>query len=132
MSVPKTKLWTTCSLLAVYFLCFILVILRWINLFDPGVWVIHESINAHITNFTLSLMGCTLIGYVLLAFGKGYTAVCWVGGLAALANVVYEGWLPFLNTLDWVDAVYGIVGVAVGMIYLYFVGKYGFVRAEGN
>ena len=25
-----------------------------------------------------------------------------------------------------------IVGVAVGMLYLYYVGKYGFVRAEGN
>ena len=37
---------------------------------DENVFVITKEINSHITNFTISLMLCTLIGYLLLCYRK--------------------------------------------------------------
>ena len=128
MPTLKQKSITTISLLSIFILCFLLVIIRWINIFNEDIYVISEEINSHITNFTLSLLLCTLIGYVLLLTNKKYVSNIMVGILLVLANFVYEMFLPILNTTDIIDALYGLVGVAISLVYLYFIGKYGFIR----
>ena len=128
MRTLKQKSITTISLVSIFILCFLLVIIRWINIFNEDIYVISETINSHITNFTLSLLLCTLIGYVLLLTSKKYVSNIMVGILLVLTNFIYEMFLPILNTTDIIDALYGLAGVAISLVYLYFIGKYGFIR----
>ena len=125
MRKAKTKLWVTISLLAIYITCFVLVAIRWINIFNEDIYVINENINSHITNFTLSVLLCTLIGYFLFLANKKFKFTFFAGCLLIVANFIYEIFLPLLNTTDIVDALYGLVGVTVSLVYLYFIGKYG-------
>lgn len=126
MKKVKTKRGATISLLVVYFLCFVLVIIRWMNIFNENIYVINENINSHITNFTLSVLLCTMTGYFLFLAGKRFHSTLIIGCVLIIANFVYEIFLPVVNTTDIVDAIYGVVGVIISLIYLYFIGKYGF------
>ena len=128
MQTLKQKSFTTTSLLSIFALCFLLVIIRWLNIFNEDIYVISVEINSHITNFTLSLMMCTLIGYLLLLAGKKYVSTIMVGILLTVVNFIYEIFLPILNTTDIIDALYGLVGVVISLVYLYFIYKYGFIR----
>ena len=128
MQTLKQKSFTTTSLLSIFALCFLLVIIRWLNIFNEDIYVISVEINSHITNFTLSLMMCTLIGYLLLLAGKKYVSTIMVGILLTVVNFIYEIFLPILNTTDIIDALYGLVGVVISLMYLYFIDKYGFIR----
>lgn len=100
------------------------------NIFNKNIYVINESINSHITNFTLSVLVCTLIGYFLFLTGKKYRFAFIIGCLLIAANFIYEMFLPVLNTADIVDAWYGLAGVVMSLLYLYLVGKYGYEREE--
>ena len=128
MKPLKSTPFTTISILTVFALCFGLIIIRWINIFNPDVYVISKAINSHITNFTISLLLSVLIGYFLLTYGKGFLSVLIVGGAVALANGIYELCLPILNTCDSIDALYGLAGVAVSLAYLYLLDKIGFEK----
>ena len=126
MKKLETKLSTSISLVSIFIFCFILVVIRWINIFNSYIFVINETINSHITNFTLSVLLCVLIGYLLQLFGKKYNSNIIVGMVIILSNFIYEIFLPILNTTDIVDAVYGLVGTIISLIYLYIFSKYGF------
>ena len=126
MKKLETKLSTSISLVSIFIFCFILVVIRWINTFNSYIFVINETINSHITNFTLSVLLCVLIGYLLQLFGKRYNSNIVVGMVIILSNFIYEIFLPILNTTDIVDAVYGFVGTVISLIYLYIISKYGF------
>ena len=128
MKKLKQKSFTTISLLSIFTFCFALSIIRWINIFNKDIYVITKAINSHITNFTLSLLVCTLIGYILLLTGKKYVFSVMVAIVLAVANFVYETFLPMLNTIDIVDAFYGWFGVAISLGYLYIIDKFGFIR----
>ena len=122
----KPKPITTISVVFIFLLCFILGIIRWINIFNENVFVITKEINSHITNFTISLMLCILIGYLLLCYRKKYWIIVIVGLVLISINLIYETILPFINTVDLIDAVYGVVGVIISLIYLLFINKKGF------
>lgn len=126
MQKLKPKIFTTISFVTLFLFCLILVVIRWLNIFNENILVVNEIVNSHITNFTLSVMLCVLIGYLLLVAGKKYISNIIVGVLLVLANYIYEAFLPVLNTTDIVDAVYGFIGVLISLIYLYFISKYGF------
>ena len=128
MKKLKQKSFTTISLLSIFTFCFALSIIRWINIFNKDIYVITKAINSHITNFTLSLLVCTLIGYILLLTGKKYVFSVMVAIVLVVANFVYETFLPMLNTIDIVDAFYGWFGVAISLGYLYIIDKFGFIR----
>ena len=121
MKKLETKLSTSISLVSIFIFCFILVVIRWINIFNSYIFVINETINSHITNFTLSVLLCVLIGYLLQLFGKKYNSNIIVGMVIILSNFIYEIFLPILNTTDIVDAVYGLVGTIISLIYLYII-----------
>ena len=122
----KPKTITTISVVFIFLLCFILGIIRWINIFNENVFVITKEINSHITNFNISLMLCTLIGYLLLCYRKKYWIIVIVGLVLISINLIYETIFPFINTVDLIDAVYGAVGVIISLIYLLFIHKKGF------
>ena len=124
--VRKTKISTTISVVSIFLFCFVLGIVRWINIFNENVFVITKEINSHITNFTISLMLCTLIGYLLLCYRKKYSTIMIIGLILISTNLIYETILPFINTIDLIDAVYGILGVIISLIYLLFLDKKGF------
>lgn len=126
MKPRKSKKITTVSFFTIFVLCFIIVIIRWINIFNENVFVISNEINSHITNFNISLMLCTLIGYLLLCYKKKYIHTIIIGILIICANLIYEILLPFINTTDFIDAIYGIIGVVISLVYLYFIDKKGF------
>jgi hypothetical protein len=90
--------------------CMAMFALRCIHIFRSEVVVIDREITSHSCNFALSIVLCAL-------------AVC----LAMLAaNVAYEAFLPFLNTCDLTDALYGIAGSAVGALCLCRLNRCGF------
>ena len=126
MDIRKSKNITTITLVMVFTVCFILGIIRWMNIFNENVFVITKEINSHITNFIISLMLCTLIGYLLLCYRKKYWAIIIIGLILISTNLIYETILPFINTIDLIDAVYGILGVIISLIYLLFIDKKGF------
>ena len=128
MKTLKSKRFTTISFVAFYLVCLVLIGLRWIHSFNERICVINEAITSHITNFTLSVLLCLLVGYLLLSFGKRYRFCLIAGALLVCANWIYEMWLPILNTTDPIDAVYGTVGVLISLVYLYFISRYGFEK----
>jgi drug/metabolite transporter superfamily protein YnfA len=71
-------------------------------------------------------MLCTLIGYLLLCYRKKYSTIIIIGLILISTNLIYETILPFINTTDLIDAVYGILGVIISLIYLLFIDKKGF------
>ena len=79
MKSRKSKKITTVTFFTIFALCFIIVIIRWINIFNENVFVISNEINSHITNFNISLMLCTLIGYLLLCYKKKYIHTIIIG-----------------------------------------------------
>ena len=126
----KTKPGTTISLVIVFTVCMVLTVIRWLDIFNADIYVINETVNSHITNFTLSLLLCTFIGYLLLSAGKKYISNAAIGILLIIANFIYELLLPVLNTRDVVDALYGLAGVTVSLIYLFVISRYGFVKEK--
>ena len=126
----KTKPGTTISLVIVFTVCMVLTVIRWLDIFNADIYVINETVNSHITNFTLSLLLCTFIGYLLLSAGKKYISNAVIGILLIIANFIYELLWPVLNTRDVIDALYGLAGVTVSLIYLFVISRYGFVKEQ--
>ena len=65
---------------------------------------------SHISNFCLSYILYAGIGFMWLMMGVPVRKLALAGLALAFANVVYETFLPVLNTRDPVDAVYGVAG----------------------
>lgn len=126
----KTKPGTTISLVIVFTVCMVLTVIRWLDIFNADIYVINETVNSHINNFTLSLLLCTFIGYLPLSAGKKYISNAVIGILLIIANFIYELLLPVLNTRDVIDALYGLAGVTVSLIYLFVISRYGFVKEK--
>lgn len=126
----KTKPGTTISLVIVFTVCMVLTVIRWLDIFNADIYVINETVNSHSTNFTLSLLLCTFIGYLLLSAGKKYISNAVIGILLIIANFIYELLLPVLNTRDVIDALYGLAGVTVSLIYLFVISRYGFIKEK--
>lgn len=112
--------------LLITFGCLALFILRWVHLFRPEVVVINRAVTSHISNFALSLTLCALTGFVLLALGGKLTAALAFCLVVLLANVLYEAFLPILNTRDLTDAVYGIAGSLLGGAYACWLNRFGY------
>lgn len=95
-----------------------LVICRWINHIEPYVKILPEYVLSHITNFALCLMLLLIIGYIILMCGGKVKAVTIIAIVIVVINIVYECFLPFLNTSDIVDAIFGVCGTVVAYVYL--------------
>lgn len=79
----------------------------------------------HISNFALSYLLYAGIGYFWLMMGIKFRFVIFFGIALLLANLIYELFLPILNTPDVVDAYFGFAGTLLGFVFLYFVNRFG-------
>lgn len=89
--------------------------------------VIAPGFYTHVSNYALSFVLFAGIGYMWLALGVRARYIALLGLAIALCNVVYELFVPILNTTDPVDALYGLVGTAVGGAVLLVIGRYGMI-----
>ena len=74
-----------------------------------------------------SMMVLLIFGFVFICFGGKLKIITIVTTVIALIGVVYECFLPFLNTPDIWDAVFGVTGTAVAYIYLVMFKRNGLV-----
>ncbi len=79
----------------------------------------------HISNFSISWCLYAGVGYMWLLMGVNLKYIMGFGGVILIINLIYELWIPVLNTKDSVDAYYGIVGVLTGFIFLVLVKRFG-------
>ena len=102
-----------------------LMICRWINYIDPDVKILPEFILAHITNFALCLLLLLIIGFISLMFGGKLKAITIVAVMIIAFNIIYECFLPVLNTPDVIDALLGVCGTTVAYVHLVILKKKG-------
>ena len=84
---------------------------------------------SHVSNFSLSYMLYAGIGFMWLMMGVPVGKLALAGAVLALANVVYEFFLPLLNTRDPVDAAYGVAGTLLAFAWLWLIRRFGFIEA---
>ena len=76
-----------------------------------------------------------VINFILcISFGlymeNGIHSVFLIGIIIVAGNFIYETIVRLLNTIDIVDAVYGLIGVLCSLIYLYYINDHGFENKE--
>ncbi|MEG0275671.1 MAG: hypothetical protein RR630_01435 [Coprobacillus sp.] len=113
-------------------ICIVLTILRWANVFNSDILVFNETINSHISNFTISLLFYLAIGFIWMLQGVEFKHITLLGIIIILGNILCETVMIFMNTPDIVDAIYGIVGTLVSFFFLLGIKKYGLVNECKN
>ena len=122
------RLWSAIAFLllllasAVLFAGRTLAWMRW-----PALLAHAPDFYTHVSNLSISCMLLAGIGFSWLQAGTGFRWVAGLAGAIALANVVYEGFIPILNTPDWIDAWYGLGGTAAALLFLWLVARHGLV-----
>lgn len=81
--------------------------------------------HTHISNFVISYLLLAGIGYLWLMMGVRFRVVLALGAATLAANWVYELFIPVLNVPDTLDAWYGTVGTAVGLVVLLLIHRFG-------
>ena len=104
--------------LIIFVVCLFFVICRWISTFNPNLAILPEIIDIHVTNFSLSLMLSMCIGFTVLVSGGEMKIIRIIAIIIVFINLVYEIFVPILNTPDFVDALAGIIGVVMAYLYL--------------
>lgn len=121
------KIWTALSfplLLAVALILFFGRNFEWLRI--PWILNLFPDFYSHISNFSILFTIYITMGYVGLWFGIKLKSIAVIGLVLLSVNFIIEFLVTFLNTPDMVDAVYGLFGVMVGFVYLYFIKRYGF------
>ena len=104
--------------LSICVVCLFFVICRWISTINPSLTILPEIIDIHVTNFSLSLMLSIFTGFTVLLSGGKMKVIRIISIIIVFINLVYEVFVPILNTPDFVDALAGIIGVVISYLYL--------------
>ena len=80
---------------------------------------------SHVSNFSLSFMLYAGAGFAALLGEVPVRRLAWIGLALVLANVVYELFIPLLNTRDPMDAVYGVAGTLMAFAWLMVIRRFG-------
>ena len=104
---------------------------RWINHIEPEVKILPEFILVHATNFALCLLLLLIIGFIILMFTGKIKAIAIIAAVVAVCSVIYECFLPMLNTPDVIDAVFGVCGTLVAYLHLLLLKKKGIYIKQG-
>ena len=62
-----------------------------------------------------------------MSFGGKLRSITAAALVMSVLNIVYECFLPILNTPDIPDAVFGVIGVAVAYVFLIMLRKNGLI-----
>lgn len=108
----------------------LLTIGRWYSVFNSNFVLFSEEIQAHISNLSLSMIVYLGIGYTWLLMGQKFKIVGILGVFLIIANLICETLMEFMNTPDIIDFVYGVLGIGIAFIFLFFSNKYGFTKIK--
>jgi hypothetical protein len=81
----------------------------------------------HVSNASISFLLYAGVGYFWLMLSVSMRQVALAGVAVIVGNVVYELYLPVLNTPDIIDAWYGVAGVVCGFVMLWIIDWRGMV-----
>lgn len=79
----------------------------------------------NISNFSLSYILYTGIGFIWLMMAVKFKYVVGLGLFLIASNLIYEFFIPVLNTPDAVDAWFGVAGSVLGFFVLLIIEKFG-------
>ena len=113
--------------LSICVVCLFFVICRWISTINPSLTILPEIIDIHVTNFSLSLMLSIFTGFTVLISGGKMKIIRIISIIIVFINLVYEVFVPILNTPDFVDALAGIIGVVISYLYLLRLNRNGLI-----
>lgn len=116
----------------IIYLCLIvfdafLMLCRWLGHIVPNVRLLPDFLLDHITNFALCMLLLLIFGITVLSFGGKLRNITAAALIMSVLNIVYECFLPILNTPDIPDAVFGVIGVAVAYVFLIILRKNGLI-----
>ena len=116
----------------VIYLCLIvfdafLMLCRWLEHIVPDVRLLPGFLLDHITNFALCMLLLLIFGMTVLSFGGKLRSITAAALVMNMLNVVYECFIPILNTPDILDAMFGIIGVAIAYVFLIMLRKNGLI-----
>ena len=116
----------------VIYLCLIvfdafLMLCRWLEHIVPDVRLLPGFLLDHITNFALCMLLLLIFGMTVLSFGGKLRSITAAALVMSVLNVVYECFIPILNTPDILDAMFGVVGVAIAYVFLIMLRKNGLI-----
>ncbi len=116
----------------IIYLCLIvfdafLMLCRWLGHIVPNVRLLPDFLLDHITNFALCMLLLLIFGITVLSFGGKLRSITAAALIMSVLNIVYECFLPILNTPDIPDAVFGVIGVAVAYFFLIILRKNGLI-----
>lgn len=116
----------------IIYLCLIvfdafLMLCRWLGYIVPNVRLLPDFLLDHITNFALCMLLLLIFGITVLSFGGKLRSITAAALIMSVLNIVYECFLPILNTPDIPDAVFGVIGVAVAYVFLIMLRKNGLI-----
>ena len=116
----------------VIYLCLIvfdafLMLCRWLEHIVPDVRLLPGFLLDHITNFALCMLLLLIFGMTVLSSGGKLRSITAAALVMSVLNVVYECFIPILNTPDILDAMFGIIGVAIAYVFLIMLRKNGLI-----
>lgn len=114
----------------VIYLCLIvfdtfLMLCRWLEHIVPNVRLLPDFLLDHITNFALCMLLLLIFGITTLSFGGKLKSITAAALVMSVLNIVYECFIPILNTPDILDAVFGVIGIAIAYVFLILLRKNG-------
>ncbi|MDI1253014.1 hypothetical protein [Thermomonas sp.] len=80
---------------------------------------------SHISNFSISYVLLAGVGYLWLMMGVSVRHIALAALIMIAGNVIYELFLPLLNTRDPVDAAYGVAGTLLAFAWLWVIKRVG-------
>lgn len=116
----------------IIYLCLIvfdafLMLCRWLEHIVPNVRLLPDFLLDHITNFALCMLLLLIFGITVLSFGGKFRGITAVALVTNVLNIGYECFIPIRNTPDILDAVFGVIGIAVAYIFLILLRKNGLI-----
>ena len=105
----------------------LLMIGRWLSVFNNEFIMINESFHYSVSNLSLSLIFYLSVGHSWITLGKKIHCIIILGLFIIASNFICETAMGFMNTTDIRDAIYGTIGTLIAFIFLYFTNKYGLV-----
>ena len=85
---------------------------------------------SHISNFCLSYILYSGIGYFFFFFGVKFKYIVGLGIVILASNFIFELFINVLNTPDIIDAYYGVTGTLFALLFLFISYKFGFKAIE--
>lgn len=102
-----------------------LMLCRWLEHIVPNVRLLPDFLLDHITNFALCMLLLLIFGITTLSFGGKLKSITAAALVMSVLNIAYECFIPILNTPDILDAVFGVIGIAVAYVFLILLRKNG-------